>query len=131
MSTEVVYYATGRRKTAIAKVRVMLGKGQMLVNEKNLDEYFKRDSLKRIIMQPLELTSSVGKYDVIAQVVGGGLAGQAGALRHGLSRALNKADIALRKPLKKAGLMTRDQRAKERKKYGQKGARKRFQYSKR
>ncbi|MDP8262764.1 MAG: 30S ribosomal protein S9 [Candidatus Ancaeobacter aquaticus] len=131
MSSEVVFYATGRRKTAIAKVRIFNGKGQMLVNNKSFDEYFKREILKMIALQPLELTECMGKYDISASVVGGGLAGQAGALRHGLTRALVKADDSLKAVLKKAGLLTRDPRKRERKKYGQKGARKRFQYSKR
>ncbi|HRZ87071.1 MAG TPA: 30S ribosomal protein S9 [bacterium] len=131
MSTEAAFYATGRRKTSTAKVRIFLGKGEMKINDRTVDAYFMRDTLKRIVMQPFELTNNIGKFDVIAQVLGGGLSGQAGALRHGITRALCKADVALRKPLKKAGLLTRDPRMKERKKYGQKGARKRFQYSKR
>jgi small subunit ribosomal protein S9 len=122
---------TGRRKLSIARVRLVPGQGQFHVNNMSLLDYFKRETLKMIIEQPLVLTETLGKYDVYANVNGGGLAGQAGAVRHGISRALLKIDAEYRGKLKKAGFLTRDPRMKERKKYGQKGARKRFQFSKR
>lgn len=123
--------ATGRRKNAIARVRLKEGKGEIVVNNKKGLEYFKREVLMQYVNQPFEVTDSVGKYDVRVRVNGGGLAGQAGALRLGIARALVKADEELRKILRSHGLLTRDPRMVERKKYGQKKARKRFQFSKR
>lgn len=128
---EIKYNATGRRKTSIARVNMSPGNGQIIVNEKPIDLYFPRETLRMMIRQPLELTGMTGKYNVTAKVEGGGLTGQAGALRHGISRALISIDNDLRLKLKKEGFLTRDPREKERKKYGQKGARKRFQFSKR
>ncbi len=128
---EIRYSATGRRKASIARVSMSPGNGQITVNRIPLDSYFPRETLRMIIRQPLELTGMIGKYDVAARVEGGGLTGQAGALRHGISRALISIDNDLRLRLKKEGFLTRDPREKERKKYGQKGARKRFQFSKR
>lgn len=128
---EIKYGATGRRKTSIARVNMTPGNGQILVNEKSLAAYFPRETLQMMIRQPLELAGMSGKYDISAKVVGGGPTGQAGALRHGISRALISIDSDLRLKLKKEGFLTRDPREKERKKYGQKGARKRFQFSKR
>jgi len=128
---EITYNATGRRKTSIARVTLASGTGQIVVNEKPVDSYFPRETLRMMIRQPLELTGMIGKLKVSAKVVGGGLTGQAGALRHGISRALSMMDTHLRPRLKKEGFITRDPREKERKKYGQKGARKRFQFSKR
>ena len=125
------YYGTGRRKLSIARVRLIPGQGAIQVNEKPLLDYFKRETLKMVIEQPLVLTATLGKYDIHANVNGGGLDGQAGAVLLGISRALLKADAEHRSKLKKAGFLTRDPRMKERKKYGQKGARKRFQFSKR
>lgn len=125
------YYATGRRKESVAKVRLFEGKGGIVVNGMPLDDYFTRETLRMLVMQPLKITNSVDKYNVMATVKGGGMSGQAGALFHGLARALAKADEATRPTLREAGLITRDPRMKERKKYGQKGARKKFQYSKR
>ncbi|MBI5886948.1 MAG: 30S ribosomal protein S9 [Deltaproteobacteria bacterium] len=126
-----VFIAVGRRKTSIARVRMQAGTGEVTVNDKAMAEYFSRETLKGIVVQPFEVTSMQGKFNVVANVSGGGESGQAGAVRHGISRALIIVDPALRPPLKKAGLLTRDPRMKERKKYGQKGARKRFQFSKR
>ncbi len=126
-----VYGAVGRRKTSIARVRMKTGPGAITVNDKPMTEYFSRETLKGIVRQPFEVTSTTGKYDVIASVAGGGESGQAGAVRHGIARTLCMADATFRGVLKKAGLLTRDPRMKERKKYGQKGARKRFQFSKR
>ena len=123
--------STGRRKEAVAKVMLKPGTGQILVNGRTLEGYFTRLSLVAIVKEPLVATQSAQKYDCVAHVIGGGLAGQAGALRHGLARALCQVDETLRPPLRKSGLLTRDPRAKERKKYGQKGARKRFQWTKR
>lgn len=128
---EIKYNATGRRKSSIARVNMYPGNGQIIVNEKPIDLYFPRETLRMMIRQPLELTGMTGKYNVTAKVEGGGLTGQAGALRHGISRALISIDNDLRLKLKKEGFLTRDPREKERKKYGQKGARKRFQFSKR
>jgi len=127
----VLYHAVGRRKDAVARVRLMPGKGQMIVNGRPLLDYFKRETLKMIIEQPLQVTNTLGKFDIIAQVNGGGLSGQAGAVRLGISRALVKADESLRPTLRSQGFLTRDPRMVERKKYGQPGARKRFQFSKR
>ena len=129
--SETVYCATGKRKTAIARVRLKSGTGQMIVNGKNAKEYFRRESALPYIEQPLELTESLGTFDVFANIRGGGLSGQAGALRHGISRALLEMNPDLRPVLKRAGLVTRDPRAKERKKYGLAGARRAYQFSKR
>lgn len=128
---EIKYNATGRRKTSIARVLVSSGNGQITVNKEPVDTYFPRETLRMMIRQPLELTGMIGKLDISAKVTGGGLTGQAGALKHGISRALVRLDSDLRSKLKKEGFLTRDPREKERKKYGQKGARKRFQFSKR
>ena len=125
------FYATGRRKEATARVWVKTGTGAMLVNGRPLNEYFGRETSRMVFRQPLELTETTGRFDVFVNVAGGGLSGQADAIRHGISRALTKIDAAYRPPLKKAGYLTRDARAKERKKYGQRGARARFQFSKR
>src|SRR6185295_5006042 len=124
-------YATGRRKEAVARVWVQPGSGKVEINKRTLEEYFGRETSRMVFRQPLELTEMTGKLDVFVSVMGGGLSGQAGAIRHGVSRALTKIDPAFRPPLKKAGYLTRDARAKERKKYGQRGARARFQFSKR
>ena len=123
--------ATGRRKTAVARVRMTLGNGTITVNGRTLDDYFPREVSRMIIHQPFEAVSGMGRYDIIANIHGGGLSGQADALRHGISRALEKFDETNRASLKKKGMLTRDARKKERKKYGQKGARARFQFSKR
>ncbi len=128
---EITYNATGRRKRSIARVWLKPGTGNILVNQKPADSYFPRETLRMVIRQPLEITGTVSKYDIYALVEGGGLTGQAGALRHGIARALVKMDADLRARLKKEGLLTRDPREVERKKYGQKKARKRFQFSKR
>ena len=129
--TDKRIYATGKRKTAIARVWMKEGSGAFTVNNRNFDDYFTRDVLKKIIQQPLEITNQMGKFDFYVNVGGGGIAGQADAVKHGISRALCEFDAELRPALKKAGFLTRDSRMKERKKYGQPGARKRFQYSKR
>ena len=131
MTTQVQYYGTGRRKTAAARVFLRPGEGSVHVNGRTLDEYFPNEVLKMIIKQPLQLTETVDKFDIFATVDGGGCTGQAGAIRHGISRALLEFNGELRERLKSAGLLTRDPRKKERKKYGQKGARARFQFSKR
>lgn len=123
--------ATGRRKTSVASVLITSGTGKFEVNGKPLEDYFPMEKLRSIISQPLVVTGTEGRYDITARVRGGGKAGQAGAMRHGLARALAKEDDRMRQALKQAGLLTRDQRMKERKKYGQPGARKRFQFSKR
>ena len=123
--------ATGKRKNAIARVRVTLGTGAIVINGRNYEEYFPREALQILVRKPLELTDSLERYDIKATIHGGGVAGQAGALRHGIARALEKIDGSQRLTLKRAGLLTRDPRRKERKKYGQKGARARFQFSKR
>ncbi|MEW6675002.1 MAG: 30S ribosomal protein S9 [Nitrospirota bacterium] len=128
---EIQYNATGRRKTSIARVSISHGKGQIIVNDKPVDSYFPRETLRMIIRQPIELAGVTGKYNITAKVEGGGLTGQAGAIRHGISRALVRMDNDLRLRLKREGFLTRDPREKERKKYGLKGARKRFQFSKR
>ena len=122
---------TGRRKTSVARVRLVPGEGKVFINERPVEEYLRRDVLLRVLQQPFEITNTVGKYDTHASCSGGGLAGQAGAIRHGITRALMQLDPALRPALKTAGMVTRDARAKERKKYGQRSARARFQYSKR
>jgi small subunit ribosomal protein S9 len=124
-------YGTGRRKTAAARVYLRPGTGKFTVNKRDIDDYFPNDMVKMIVRQPLMITETVDKFDVVVNVKGGGPSGQAGALRHGISRALVEHDPDLRKALKDAGLLTRDPRAVERKKYGQPGARKRFQFSKR
>ncbi len=125
------YYATGKRKNAIARIWLEPGNGQLEVNDRPAAQYFGRETLMMVIKQPLNLTNLLGKYNVRVYVKGGGSAGQAGAVRHGISKALLEINPAFREQLKKEGLLTRDSRVKERKKYGQKGARKRFQYSKR
>lgn len=125
------YYGTGRRKSAVARTRIYPGSGQILVNNRPFDEYFPRATLQMIVRQPLNLTKTLGKFDIKATVDGGGVAGQAEALRHGISRALLAFDVELRPQLKRAGFLTRDARIKERKKYGLRSARARFQYSKR
>ena len=127
----VEYYGTGRRKTSTARVHLRQGAGQITVNNRPLDEYFGNEVLKMIIKQPLSLTETNDRFDIVVIVDGGGPSGQAGAIRHGISRALQVYNTELRKRLKKAGLLTRDPRMKERKKYGQRGARARFQFSKR
>jgi small subunit ribosomal protein S9 len=126
-----LFIAVGRRKTSVARVRMTPGAGDITVNKKAMAEFFSRETLKGIVRQPFEVTNTVGKFNVVANVNGGGESGQAGAIRHGISRSLLIFDSTLRGVLKKAGLLTRDPRMKERKKYGQKGARKRFQFSKR
>lgn len=128
---KVAYYGTGRRKKSIARVRLVPGEGNITINKRDIEEYLDYETLKKEVRRPLELTNTMGKYDVIATVKGGGFTGQSGALRHGISRALIKADEDLRGVLKKAGFLTRDARAKERKKYGLKGARRAPQFSKR
>jgi small subunit ribosomal protein S9 len=126
------FYGTGRRKNAIACVRIFPGKGQIMINDKDLDAYFGMETLKLIVRQPLVATATESSFDIVCKVLGGGLSGQAGAIRHGLSRALVKADEeAYKATLKKAGFLTRDSRMKERKKYGLKKARKASQFSKR
>jgi small subunit ribosomal protein S9 len=128
---DIQYYGTGRRKTSTARVYLRPGSGDIKVNRRSFDEYFPNEALRMIIRQPLSLTDTIGKFDILVNVDGGGTAGQAGAVRHGITRALLEFNADLRPTLKKAGLVTRDPRKKERKKYGQKGARKRFQFSKR
>jgi small subunit ribosomal protein S9 len=128
---EIQYYGTGRRKSATARVYLRPGAGEVKVNQKPFDRYFPNETLRMIIRQPLQLTETTGKFDILINVAGGGPAGQAGAIRHGITRALLEFNADLRPTLKHAGLVTRDPRIKERKKYGQKGARKRFQFSKR
>ena len=129
--TSIQYYGTGRRKHATARVFLRPGAGAIQVNRRPLDDYFKRESLKLLIRQPLLITETADKFDVHVRIGGGGMAGQAGAIRHGLSRALVEYNRELRGRLKEAGFLTRDSRIKERKKYGQRGARARFQFSKR
>ena len=128
---EIEYYGTGRRKSATARVYLRPGAGNVQVNRRAFDVYFPNETLRMIIRQPMQLTETVTKFDVLVNVAGGGPAGQAGAIRHGITRALIEYNGDLRPALKHAGLVTRDPRIKERKKYGQKGARKRFQFSKR
>ena len=125
------FYGTGRRKSSTARVRLVPGSGAITINKKDVDEYFGLDTLRLIIDQPFTVTGTLGKFDVIATVEGGGISGQAGAVRHGISRALLQAGEEYRLPLKKAGLLTRDPRMKERKKYGLKAARRASQFSKR
>ena len=125
------YYGTGRRKSSVARVYLVPGTGKVTINKKDMDEYFGLETLKIIVRQPLEATNMADKFDVIVNVKGGGFTGQAGAIRHGIARALNKYDLDLRPTLKKAGFLTRDPRMKERKKYGLKKARRAPQFSKR
>jgi small subunit ribosomal protein S9 len=125
------YYGTGRRKNSIARVWLRAGDGKIQVNERTAEDFFPRPTLRMVLVQPLKVAAVEGKYDVIASVTGGGSTGQAGAIRLGIARALLHVDAAMRSGLKKAGLLTRDPRVKERRKYGQKGARARFQFSKR
>ena len=125
------YYGTGRRKSSVARVYLRPGNGQILVNRKDINVYFGRETLKMMVRQPLELCEISDRYNVLVNVSGGGLSGQASAIRHGLARAIEKANSEMRPLLKKAKMLTRDARRVERKKYGQPGARKRFQYSKR
>ena len=126
-----VYYGTGKRKTAIARTWLKPGTGTIMINKRLIDDYFGRETAKMIVEQPLVLTDTYGNYDVQVNVVGGGISGQAAAIRHGISKALLGVNPEFRPILKRAGFVTRDSRIKERKKYGQKGARARFQYSKR
>ena len=130
MSTET-YYATGKRKSAIARTWLKPGSGTIVINKRPMDEYFRRETAAMIVRQPFEITNTLGKFDVIVNVTGGGISGQAGAVKHGISKALLDIDPGLRPILKRAGFITRDARVKERKKYGQRGARARYQYSKR
>ncbi|HEV8438437.1 MAG TPA: 30S ribosomal protein S9 [Methylomirabilota bacterium] len=131
MAVVTQYYGTGRRKTSVARVWLRPGVGNIMVNRRPFEEYFPRETLRMIISQPLQLTNTVGQFDALINVGGGGPSGQAGAVRHGISRALLEFDDKLRQTLKRAGCLTRDPRMKERKKYGQPGARSKFQYSKR
>jgi len=128
---QVQYYGTGRRKHSVARVRLVPGEGRIIINNRPLDEYFGLETLKLIVKQPLNLTDTADKYDVLVIANGGGISGQAGAIRHGISRALLKVDAEYRPLLKKAGFLTRDPRMKERKKYGLKAARRAPQFSKR
>ena len=125
------YYGTGRRKSSVARVYLMPGSGKVTINKKDMDDYFGLETLKIIVRQPLEATNMADKFDVLVKVKGGGFTGQAGAIRHGIARALNRYDLDLRPTLKKAGYLTRDPRMKERKKYGLKKARRAPQFSKR
>jgi small subunit ribosomal protein S9 len=131
MMAETKFYATGKRKTSVARVWMKPGSGNIVVNQKPIDEYFGRETSKMVVRQPLELTENVGKFDIFVNVSGGGPSGQAGAIKHGITMALMEADEALRGALKKAGFITRDSRIKERKKYGKRAARRSFQFSKR
>ena len=125
------FYGTGRRKSSVARVRVYNGTGKIIINDREIDDYFGLETLKLIVRQPLALTGTADKFDIVCRVAGGGVTGQAGAIRHGIARALLQCDESLRPALKKAGLLTRDPRMKERKKYGLKGARRAPQFSKR
>jgi len=125
------FYGTGRRKHSVARVRLYAGTGTITINGRDIDDYFGLDTLKLVVRQPMELTNTLGKFDIVCTVAGGGVSGQAGAIRHGISRALLLHDPELRPALKKAGFLTRDPRMKERKKYGLKGARRAPQFSKR
>jgi len=127
----VEYYGTGKRKSSTARVRLLPGAGQVIVNKRDLNEYFKNETQRTVIRYPLAVTDNLGKFDIRAIVNGGGTSGQAGAIRLGIAKALLQFNAELRPRLKRAGLLSRDSRIKERKKYGQKGARKRFQFSKR
>ncbi|NQU66952.1 MAG: 30S ribosomal protein S9 [Candidatus Marinimicrobia bacterium] len=131
MSKTTEYFATGRRKSSVARVRFHPGTGKININNRDIENYFGRETSKMVLRQPLELTDNMGKYDIHCSVEGGGSTGQAGAIRLGIARVLEKIDSELRPALKKAGMLTRDSREVERKKYGQPGARKRFQFSKR
>jgi len=131
MQTSEMFQGTGRRKRAVARVRVTLGQGVITINKRTIDDYFPRAVLQQVVRQPLEVTQSGSRFDVTVTCEGGGPAGQAGAVRHGIARALLEMDEALREPLRRNGLLTRDPREKESKKYGRKRARKRFQFSKR
>ena len=130
-SARPYFYGTARRKSSVARVRIFPGTGTVTINKRDIDDYFGLDTLKFIVRQPLELTETVGAFDIVCTVAGGGVTGQAGAIRHGLSRALLQANEEYRPVLKKAGLLTRDPRMKERKKYGLKAARRASQFSKR
>ncbi len=125
------FYATGKRKNAIARVWIKPGNGNLVVNNRPLDVYFGRQTSRMVVMQPFELTQTVGRFDIMVNVAGGGLSGQAGAIKHGISKALLEVDPSYRSVLKSAGFLTRDSRVKERKKYGRRGARASFQFSKR
>jgi small subunit ribosomal protein S9 len=125
------FYATGKRKTSVARVWIKPGSGNIVVNQRTLDDYFGRETSKMVVRQPLELTENVSKFDIFVNVKGGGPSGQAGAIKHGITKALLIVDTELRPALKKAGFITRDSRVKERKKYGRRGARRSFQFSKR
>jgi small subunit ribosomal protein S9 len=131
MAEASTFYGTGRRKTSVARVWLRPGAGTIMVNRRHFEDYFPRETLRMIICQPLQLTNTLGQFDAMINVGGGGPTGQAGAVRHGIARALLTFDEKLRQALKRAGLLTRDPRMKERKKYGQPGARSKFQYSKR
>ena len=132
MDNQTEFYGTGKRKTSVARVHLRPGSGEFQLNDRNLDDFFGgHETLKMMVRQPFTLTETIGNFDIVATVAGGGVASQAGAIRHGIARALCEQNIEHRKRLKKAGLLTRDARKKERKKYGQKGARRRFQFSKR
>ena len=131
METKNTYYATGKRKSAIARTWITPGNGTIIINNKPMDTYFKIDSAKATLTQPLTITNTRSDFDVKVRVIGGGITGQAGAIRHGITKALISANPDLRQPLKRAGFVRRDPRVKERKKYGQRGARARFQFSKR
>ena len=128
---EQKYYATGKRKTSIARVWLKPGAGEITVNKRPLDAFFGRETSKMVVRQPLELTGNIGKFDIFVNVCGGGVSGQAGAIKHGITKALLEVDPDLRAVLKKAGFITRDSRVKERKKYGRAAARRSFQFSKR
>ncbi len=128
---DIQYYGTGRRKTSTARVYLRPGSGDIKINKREFDNYFPNETLRTIVRQPLMMTETANKFDIFVNVDGGGLSGQAGAVRHGITRALLEFNVDLRPTLKSAGFVTRDPRQKERKKYGQKGARKRFQFSKR
>ena len=130
-NNENYFYGTGRRKSSVARVRLLPGTGNVTINGRSMDEYFGLETLRMLVRQPLELTGTMGKYDVVVNVVGGGVSGQAGAIRHGITRALIESDETLKAVLKKAGFVTRDPRMKERKKYGLKAARRAPQFSKR
>lgn len=125
------FYATGKRKTSVARVWLRPGKGDIVINKKPLEDYLPREADRTMVLQPFKLSDTINRYDAYINVRGGGISGQAGAIRHGISRALVNSDAEMRDPLKKHGCLTRDSRMKERKKYGQPGARARFQYSKR
>jgi len=128
---EQKFYATGKRKTSVARVWMKPGNGEIIINKRTLDEFFGRETSKMVVRQPLQLTDNLGKFDIFVNVCGGGASGQAGAIKHGITKALLDVDPELRGVLKKSGFITRDSRAKERKKYGRKAARRSFQFSKR